>query len=252
VAEAFTSGHGSPFVAQVSIANAPRLYKAMLDGLEYRGTAFYQCYTTCQPEHGVADNMSADQASMVRDARGVPEFVFNPRKGETVQEAFDLKGNPSLDRDWWHTKHAGTGESYTFGVAHWALTEGRFRKHLKAITEAEAATLIPMHDQLMFVTQEDVTYRRVFDERHRSYIPNFGCYIRTERKGAMATYAVTRQMVLFAVERRKAWRMLQSKAGIVNKDYLAQRALLARIEKGELSVSQAKANLSTLLAELMA
>jgi hypothetical protein len=25
-------------------------------------------------------------------------------------------------------------------------------------------------------------------------------------------------MVLFAVERRKAWRMLQSKAGVVNKD----------------------------------
>ena len=27
-----------------------------------------------------------------------------------------------------------------------------------------------------------------------------------------------RQMVLFAVERRKAWRMLQSKGGVVNKD----------------------------------
>ena len=53
VAEAFTSGHGSPFVAQVSMANAAKLYKAMLDGLEYRGTAFFQAYTTCQPEHGV-------------------------------------------------------------------------------------------------------------------------------------------------------------------------------------------------------
>ena len=50
-----------------------------------------------QPEHGVGDNMSADQAKMVRDARGMPEFVFNPRKGETSQEAFDLKGNPSMD-----------------------------------------------------------------------------------------------------------------------------------------------------------
>jgi pyruvate-ferredoxin/flavodoxin oxidoreductase len=42
-------------------------------------------------------------------------------------------------------------------------------------------------------------------------------------------------MVLFAVERRKAWRMLQSKAGIVNKDYLAQKSLLAKLEKGEIS-----------------
>ena len=95
VAEAFTSGHGSPFVAQVSMANAAKLYKAVLDGLEYRGTAFFQAYTTCQPEHGVADNMSADQAKLVRDARGMPEFVFNPRRGETAQEAFDLKGNPT-------------------------------------------------------------------------------------------------------------------------------------------------------------
>lgn len=251
VAEAFTSGHGSPFIGQVSVANAPRMYKAMLDGLEYRGTAFYQCYTTCQPEHGVGDNMSADQASMVRDCRGVPEFVYNPRKGETIQEAFDLKGNPSIDRDWWHTKYASNGEAYTFGVAHWALTEGRFRKHVKGISEAEAATLTPMHDQLYFVTQDDVTYRRVFDESHRSFIPNFGCYIKAEVKGAFKYYAVTRQMVLFAVERRKAWRMLQSKAGVTNKDYAAQRALLARIDKGELSVEQAKANLHTLLGELI-
>ncbi|MEM7383380.1 MAG: 2-oxoacid:acceptor oxidoreductase family protein, partial [Verrucomicrobiota bacterium] len=49
VAEAFTSGHGSPYVAQVSMANAAKLYQSILEGLEYRGTAFFQCYTTCQP-----------------------------------------------------------------------------------------------------------------------------------------------------------------------------------------------------------
>ena len=53
VAETFLAGHGSPFVAQVSMANAPKLYRAILDGLEYRGTMFLQCFTTCQPEHGV-------------------------------------------------------------------------------------------------------------------------------------------------------------------------------------------------------
>ena len=58
VAETFLAGHGSPFVAQVSMANAPKLYRAILDGLEYRGTMFLQCFTTCQPEHGVADDMA--------------------------------------------------------------------------------------------------------------------------------------------------------------------------------------------------
>ena len=86
VAEILTSGHGSPYIAQVSMANSAKLYKSMLDGLEYRGTAFYQCYTTCQPEHGVADDKSALQAKLSRDSRGMPEFVFDPQGGELSQE----------------------------------------------------------------------------------------------------------------------------------------------------------------------
>jgi pyruvate-ferredoxin/flavodoxin oxidoreductase len=252
VSEAFTSGHGSPFVAQVSMANAAKLYKAMLEGLEYRGTAFFQAYTTCQPEHGVADNMSADQAKMVRDARGMPEFVFNPRKGETSQEAFDLKGNPSIDRDWWRTKYSTTGEEYSFGVGHWAITEARFRKHVKKIKEEDAAKLTLMDDQLYFITQDDVIHRRVFDPQHRSFVKNFGCYIKAEEHGKMNYYAVTRQMVLFAVERRKAWRMLQSKAGVVNKDYLAQKAFLAKLDKSELQLADAKARVRELIAAELA
>jgi pyruvate-ferredoxin/flavodoxin oxidoreductase len=252
VSEAFTSGHGSPFIAQVSMANAAKLYKAMLDGLEYRGTAFFQAYTTCQPEHGVADNMSADQAKMVRDARGMPEFVFNPRRGETTQEAFDLKGNPSLDRDWWRTKYATTGEDYNFGVGHWAITEARFRKHVKKIREEDAAKLTLMDDQLYLITQDDVIHRRVFDPNHRSFVKNFGCYIKAEEHGKMNYYAVSRQMVLFAVERRKAWRMLQSRAGVANKDYLAQKAFLAKLDKGEIPLADAKARTRELIAAELA
>jgi len=44
--------------------------------------------------------------------------------------------------------------------------------------------------------------------------------------------------VLFCVERRKAWRLLQSKAGIVNKDYVAQKALLAEVDADKLSKAQ--------------
>jgi pyruvate-ferredoxin/flavodoxin oxidoreductase len=253
VAEAFTSGHGSPFVAQVSMANAAKLYKAMLDGLEYRGTAFFQAYTTCQPEHGVPDNMSADQAKLVRDSRGMPEFVFNPRNGETSQEAFDLKGNPSANRDWWHTKFKSTGEEYRYTVAHWALTEGRFRKHVKAIKEEEAREMIHLDDMLLFITQDDVIYRRVFNQGHRSCVPNFGVYIKTETNGKMKYFAVSRQMVLFAVERRKAWRMLQSKAGVVNKDYLAQKALLKKVDAGQLPLAELQSKTKELFeAELAA
>jgi pyruvate-ferredoxin/flavodoxin oxidoreductase len=252
VSEAFTSGHGSPFVAQVSMANAAKLYKAMLDGLEYRGTAFFQSYTTCQPEHGVGDNMSADQAKMVRDARGMPEFVFNPERGETSQEAFDLKGNPNIDRDWWRPKYSTTGEEYSYTVAHWAITEGRFRKHVKTITEEDAKGLRLFDDMLALITQDDVMNRRVFDPNHRSYTPNFGCYIKAEINGKFKYFAVSRQMVLFGVERRKAWRMLQSKAGVVNKDYLAQKSLLAKTDKGEISLADLKARTAELYAAELA
>ncbi len=252
VAEAFTSGHGSPFVAQVSMANSAKLYRAMLDGLEYRGTAFFQCYTTCQPEHGVGDNMSADQAKLVRDARGMPEFVFNPRRGETAAEAFDLKGNPNIDRDWWRTKYASNGEEYEFTVAHWAVTEDRFRKHLKSITEEEASRMIRFEDQLLLITQDDVIHRRVFDAGHRSHAPNFGACIKAEVGGKMKYFAVSRQMVLFGVERRKAWRMLQGKASVANRDYAAQKAVLAKVDAGEVPVADVKSKARELVAAELA
>jgi len=82
-----------------------------------------------------------------------------------------------------------------------------------------------------------VVYRRVFNSSHRSCVPNFGVYIKAELNGKMKYYAVSRQMVLFAVERRKAWRMLQSKAGVANKDYLAQKALLKKLDAGQLPLA---------------
>ena len=143
VAETFLAGHGSPFIAQVSMANAPKLYRAILDGLEYRGTTFLQAFTTCQPEHGVPDDMALFQAQRVRDSRGAPEFVFDPRKGETYHEALDLKGNPSIDLDWYETKNKVTGETQRYTVAHWCTTEARFRNHLKKIKPEAAETNPP-------------------------------------------------------------------------------------------------------------
>ena len=237
VAETFLAGHGSPFVAQVSIANAPKLFRAILDALDYRGTAFLQCFTTCQPEHGVGDDMALDQAQRVRDSRGAPEFVFNPRMGETYEEALDLKGNPNMQGDWYKTKFKATKEAYRYTVAHWCATEARFRNHLKKIKEEEAARLIPLENMLVRLTQNDVVYRRHLDPEHRAYVPDFGVYIKTlPAKGSKPVMMkISRQLVLFCVERRKAWRLLQSKVGIQNTEYAAQRALLADVDAGIIS-----------------
>jgi pyruvate-ferredoxin/flavodoxin oxidoreductase len=249
VAETFLAGHGSPFVAQVSMANAPKLYRAILDGLEYRGTMFLQAFTTCQPEHGVADDMALIQAQRVRDSRGVPEFVFNPRLGETYQEALDIKGNPSIDLDWYETKNKLTGETSRYTVAHWCTTEARFRNHLKKIKPEAAAKLLHLDNMLVRITQQDVVYRRYLSPAHRAFIPDFGVYIALEDAGRTIYYALSRQLVMFCVERRKAWRMLQSKAGIVNKEYAAQRALLADVDAGKLPLAEFLAQADELLKE---
>jgi pyruvate-ferredoxin/flavodoxin oxidoreductase len=238
VAETFLAGHGSPFVAAVSMANAPKLYRAILDGLEYRGTMYLQAFTTCQPEHGVADDMALFQAQRVRDSRGVPEFVFNPRLGETYQESLDLKGNPSIDLDWYETKDKVTGEIRRYTVAHWCTTEARFRNHLKKIKPEAAAKLIPLDNMLVRITQQDAIYRHNLTPAHRAYTPDFGVYITVEDGGKTTFYALSRQLVMFCVERRKSWRMLQSKAGIVNREYLAQKAILADVDAGKLSLDE--------------
>ncbi len=251
VAETFLAGHGSPFVAQVSMANAPKLYRAILDGLEYRGTAFFQAFTTCQPEHGVADDMALHQAQRVRDSRGAPEFVFDPRKGETYPEALDLKGNPSIDLDWYQTQTKGSdgGAAQRYTVAHWCTTEARFRNHLKKIKPEAAAKLISLDNMLVRITQQDIVYRRYLDPKHRAFIPDFGVYITIEENGKTEYRALSRQLVMFCVERRKAWRLLQSKAGIVNKEYAAQKALLAEVESGKLPLDEFLSHAHEILTE---
>ena len=249
VAETFLAGHGSPFVAQVSMANAPKLYRAILDGLEYRGTSFLQCFTTCQPEHGVPDDMALFQAQRVRDSRGAPEFVFNPRLGETYAEALDLKGNPSIDLDWYETKNKVTGETQRYTVAHWCTTEARFRNHLKKIKPEAAAKLIPLDNMLVRITQQDVVYRHYLNPEHRAFIPDFGVFITYEENGKTEYRAISRQLVMFCTERRKAWRMLQSKAGIVNKEYAAQRELLAEVDNGKLPLAEFLTHAHELLKE---
>jgi pyruvate-ferredoxin/flavodoxin oxidoreductase len=249
VAETFLAGHGSPFVAQVSMANAPKLYRAILDGLEYRGTMFLQCFTTCQPEHGVADDMALFQAQRVRDSRGAPEFVFNPRLGETYQEALDIKGNPSIDLDWYETKSKVTNEPYRYTVAHWCVTEARFRNHLKKIKPEQAAKLIPLDNMLVRITQQDVVYRYYLLPEHRSFIPDFGVFIQHDQEGKTVYYALSRQLVMFCVERRKAWRMLQSKAGVVNREYQAQKAILADLDAAKISRDEFFAHAHEIMAD---
>lgn len=241
VAETFLNGHGSPYIAQVSVANTATLYKSLLDGLCYRGTAYIQTFTTCQPEHGVPDHAAQLQAQRARDSRGMPEFVFDSSLGESYQETLYIKGNPNFGNDWYAKKAPVSKIVYNYTPAHWAFSEARFRLHHKIVKEEKVNGLVQLDEKLNLITMDDVVHRRYTDKNHRSFIPDWKVYaIDYNDNGEPVYHTLSRQMVLFCVERRKAWRMLQSRAGMENKDYIAQKEFLAQIDSGEVSEEKLK------------
>lgn len=120
--------HPNTFVAQSVGPITSHFFKSVNMALEFDGPAVVNVFTTCQPEHGVADDMAAAQAKLAVESRAFPMFIYNPAGGRTMREKLSLLGNPSIDRDWASRKRKdGTTETVSF--IDWCKTEGRFRKH---------------------------------------------------------------------------------------------------------------------------
>jgi pyruvate ferredoxin oxidoreductase beta subunit len=117
--------HPRTYVAQTTCFHTNHFYRAVLGALEFNGPAMVVCYTTCQPEHGVADNMAADQARLAVDSRAFPLLVFDPRKGDKIKDKLSLQGNPAVKEDWF--VNPKTTKPVTF--IDFARSEGRFAKH---------------------------------------------------------------------------------------------------------------------------
>ncbi len=117
--------HPRTYVAQTTCAHINHFYKAVLGALEFDGPAIICCYTTCQPEHGVADNMAGEQARLAVDSRAFPILIYDPRKGDTIKTRLSLQGNPAVKEDWY--VNPKTNEPTTF--IDFARSEGRFSKH---------------------------------------------------------------------------------------------------------------------------
>jgi pyruvate/2-oxoacid:ferredoxin oxidoreductase beta subunit len=93
--------HPRSFVAQTTCAHINHFYKSVLGAMEFDGPALVVCFTTCQPEHGVADNMAGHQARLAVDTRAFPLLIYDPRKGDTIKKRLSLQGNPAMKDDWW-------------------------------------------------------------------------------------------------------------------------------------------------------
>ncbi|MDX1415603.1 MAG: thiamine pyrophosphate-dependent enzyme [Candidatus Promineifilaceae bacterium] len=136
--------HPSTYVAQTVAAIPNHFYKSILEAASYDGPAVVNTYTTCQPEHGVADDMSRHQAKLAVESRAFPVFTYDPRKGDTIRERLSLQGNPAQKADWYTVPK--TDETIDFIT--FARSEGRFAKQFDKEGSPSEELMLAQADRL--------------------------------------------------------------------------------------------------------
>jgi len=202
--------HRTTYVLQGAISHASHMIEGFIDGLMARRPALFNLYTSCQPEHGIGDDMGEHQAKLAVESRAYPLFRYDPDKGVTPAECFDLSGNPAPDQDWpTYTLEYRDGSrrkslQLPMTFADFAITETRFRKHFRtAPPDTWNEKMIPLHEFL----ELDVDDR---DGR-------FPFIWTVDRKNQLSRLLVDEAMVRSCEDRRDFWTMLKALAGVDRK-----------------------------------
>ena len=198
--------HRNTYVLQATIANTSQMIEGFIDGLMARRPALFNLYTTCQPEHGVGDDMGAHQAKLAVESRAYPVFKYNPEKGVRTEDAFDLSGNPAIDTIWptYRLKYLENDREKTMELpmtfADFALTEARFRKHFRKIPyDAWNENMVPLAEFL----EMDMGNRE----------GKFPYLWAVDRKQRLSRVLVAKKIVESCEDRRDFWIMLRGLAG---------------------------------------
>ena len=198
--------HPKVLVIQTNAALQSHFMKNALDFLTYNESpAVFDAYTTCQPEHGIADDAGSRRATLAVESRMSPVFVHDPRQGDTLAERFSLDGNPEIGKDWITTTLDYIDENgnaqlmeIPFTAADFALHEGRFKKHFQVINENDEA--IAIHEYIDL--NEHDRYAKV------PFIWS------TTTEGKLLRLTMSSSMVHLTEERRRNWRMLEYLGGL--------------------------------------
>ncbi len=202
--------HRNTYVLQGTLANTSQMIEGFIDGLMTKRPALFNLYTTCQPEHGVADDLGTHQAKLAVESRAYPIFKYNPDKGVKAADCFDLSGNPAMESIWptYKLKYIENGREKTMELpmtfADFAITEGRFRKHFRqAPRDTWNDNMVLLADFL----EMDA------DEREGKFP-----YIwAVDRKQRLNRVLVAKPIVESCEERRNFWIMLRALAGAETK-----------------------------------
>jgi pyruvate-ferredoxin/flavodoxin oxidoreductase len=182
------------------------MIEGFIQGLKARRPALFNLYSTCQPEHGIGDDMSATQSKLAVESRAYPLFRYNPDAGKTLQECIDLEGNPQVDQDWptYKIKYLENGAEKEMEMpltfADFAMTESRFRKHFRvAPPDTWNENMVPL---ARFLDMDE-------DERE----VHFPYVWMVDKEGQLTRLLVAQPIVESCEDRRDFWTMLRSLAG---------------------------------------
>lgn len=199
--------HRTTYVLQSAQSNTSHMIEGFIQGLKTRRPALFNLYTSCQPEHGIGDDMGKHQAKLAVESRAYPLFRYNPDKGTTPEECFDLEGNPALQQDWpmYNLEYKEGGQSKSMELpmtfADFAITEARFRKHFKrAPQDAWNENMVPLHE---FLELDQ-------DDREGT----FPFIWAVDAKNRLSRVLVAQPIVDSCQERLDFWTMLKALAGL--------------------------------------
>lgn len=180
--------------------------KNVMDFLTYnKSSAVFDTYTTCQPEHGIADDAGSRRATLAVESRMSPVFVHDPRRGDTLAERFSLEGNPEIGKDWMtktldYIDDEGNAAllEIPFTAADFAVHEGRFKKHFHPVSQDDDPLLIAEYIDL----SKSDRYGKV------PFIWS------TNADGKLIKLTMSSAIVELTEERRRNWRMLEYLGGL--------------------------------------
>jgi pyruvate-ferredoxin/flavodoxin oxidoreductase len=212
--------HRTTYVMQSTIATPGHMIEGFIKGLKARRPALFNLYTSCQPEHGIGDDMSEHQARLALESRAYPVFRYDPDAGKTPAECFDLDGNPAVDADWptYSIKYREFGREKEMVLpltfADFALTETRFRKHYRvAPPDTWNENMVPIAE---FLGMSE-------DEREG----RFPYVWSVNKKQELMRLVVAKPIVESCEDRRDFWTMLRALAGVekpgLSRDEIAQQ-----------------------------
>ena len=200
--------HRTTYYLQSTIAHANHMIEGFVEGLMSRNPAVFNLYSSCQPEHGIGDDMSHHQAKLAVESRAYPLYRYDPDRGLTVGECLDLDGNPNPDLDWPVVKidfvdEHGSEQTMELPTTFvdFAVTETRFRKHFRKIPRDS------WNEDMLQVGE----YLELDQDDREGKVPFVWAL---DAKRQLSRVLVAQPMIESAEERRAFWIMLRDLGGI--------------------------------------